>query len=54
VYASHDRQTASTISASIAFNRPQATLFAGKADGKMAATPEKVSRFQMVIGAGDN
>jgi hypothetical protein len=41
-------------SASIAVYRLQAELFGGRFDGKFGAPPAEVSRFPILIRAGDN
>ena len=50
--ASHGCQSSLTLSTSIAFYRPQATLFAGKCDGKIGAPRHEVICFQLLTGAG--
>jgi hypothetical protein len=41
-------------SASIAFYRPQATMFAGICDGKSSAHQNEVVFFQVLTGAGND
>jgi hypothetical protein len=48
---SHGCQITFRLSASVAFYRAQATLFAGRSDGKFGATRKEVSCFHMLTGA---
>jgi hypothetical protein len=54
MFASRGCQITFTLSASIAFYRPQATMFAGICDGKSRAQQNEVVFVQVLIGAGDD